>query len=60
MNYIAGASLAQQSETDFKPESQITDVEMLKIDYERLRVAYLFNRRVVESDPQKMIERAVV
>jgi hypothetical protein len=60
MNYIAGASVADQRETDFKPELHITDVEMLKVDYERLRVAYLFNRRVVESDPQRMIERAVV
>jgi hypothetical protein len=58
INYIAGAALSD--DVDFKHESQIKDIEMLKVDYEKLRVAYLFNRNIIENDPQKMIERAVV
>ncbi|KAH7821787.1 putative adenylate cyclase [Monocercomonoides exilis] len=44
---------------DFPPSEQITDAETLRQDYERLRVAYLFNRTGSDMDVDNMISRCL-
>ena len=48
------------AESDFPPIDQITDVDALKRDYERLRVAYLFNKQGFDFDFENMTSKALV
>jgi adenylate cyclase len=52
------AELVQKEQTEFLPAEKVTDVESLRQDYEKLRIAHKFHQQVgLERDAQSLAEK---
>ncbi|KAK2953166.1 putative Adenylate cyclase [Blattamonas nauphoetae] len=56
---VRGGVDIKETDLDFKPSNEINDLEILKRDYERLRVTYMFHRSGIDSDLEKMAKKAI-
>jgi adenylate cyclase len=52
------AQLDQREEDEFRPVGELTNIEALRQDYEKLRIAHEFHRQVgLERDPRNLAEK---
>ena len=55
-SFMVREAVSAQEDTDFLPASDITDVDVLKQDYEKLRLAYGLSKLGVTDDPEQLCQ----